>query len=423
MLSYIAYLVWAAIAYATYVTIAQGKLPRPAAWALGAAVIGVGFLGMAYLTRPPAYDVSNDFRVYYRAGVAALADPQELVRGDYGFVNVPILSLLFMPFTALSQAAAAKVYAVLAAISVLAGFVLLHRNTPSDDKLKFATAAVLAVSGPMLHSIWYGNLSHALIFPLTLGAILLGRDRQVPAGVLFALCALIKLPLMLLAPFIFLRGFWRATFAMGITGFSVVGASVALYGLPLNLAWVEHVTKFLGKAVPAYNVQSVTGFLVRLTHDFGPNLRNWDLFTPAPAVKLVNTTALLLLLLVSVVSLWRAKRPRGLSPVLFEVAAVVCLAFALSSLSWSHYYALLWLPAALLIGRWAGGEMSKLEAGVLVAALLLLGMPVVTDPPPASLDLLNQIYRRAFISHTVIGGLMLLGLVLATRLRQGRSTA
>ncbi len=420
MTSYIVYLIWAGAVFVLYRAYFRGPAIPRIAWVAAGLLFAAGFGWLAYVSRPP-HDVANDFHVYYRAGEAVFRRPQSLVEGDYGFVNVPILALVFWPFAQLEPGLAVKVFGALGVLAVAAAYAVVMRMDRSDGRSRYWALAALVGSGPLVHSMWYGNASHLVLLPLAVGIHCLGRRRDVAAGILFALCSAIKLPLLLLGPFLFLRGRWLATFAFGATTALILGSSVLMFGPDLNLAWLGHVGKFLGKVVPAYNVQSVTALLIRLAHDFGSNLRDWGLYQTNSTFKLVNAATLLGLLAGTVIAFWRAGRPRSASAIQIEAAAVLCLALALSSLSWSHYYVLLWLPVALLVARWANGELPSLDRNLLILGAVLLSMPVVTDPPPPWMPWLDIVYRRLFISHAVLGGLTLLLLLVRARLRDAKS--
>ena len=85
-----------------------------------------------------------------------------------------------------------------------------------------------------------------------------------PASLL-GLCALIKLPLLLFGAYFLLRGKWRVALG-GVTAIATaVLLSLADYGLQGNIDWYkDSVEPFLGGVIPAFNVQSIDGFLIRL---------------------------------------------------------------------------------------------------------------------------------------------------------------
>ena len=70
---------------------------------------------------------------------------------------------------------------------------------------------------------------------------------------------------MLFGLYFLLRGRWRVV-AGGATAIGgAVLLSLAVFGLEINIGWYRNcVEPFLGGVMPAFNVQSIDGFLARL---------------------------------------------------------------------------------------------------------------------------------------------------------------
>jgi hypothetical protein len=89
---------------------------------------------------------------------------------------------------------------------------------------------------------------------------------------------------------------------------------------------------------------------------------------------------------------------------LVEFVLVLNLALVASPLSWTHYYLLLLLPAALLLaGRLptAGGPATY---RLMYAGLLLASMPVVA--PGLGDGSLGPVFARTAVSVWLLGGLL-----------------
>ena len=115
--------------------------------------------------------------------------------------------------------------------------------------------------------------------------MLLQRGSNFAPGVLLGLCAVIKLPLLLFGAYFLLRRRWMvvAGGASAISG--VLLLSVAAFGLDNNINWFNCcVEPFLGGIIPAFNVQSVDGFVVRLVTG-ASRLSNWDPMNVPTAYK------------------------------------------------------------------------------------------------------------------------------------------
>ena len=388
-------------------------------WWIPALLLG-GFTLMIALSLRK-HELSTDFGVYYEAAHNAFSNPHALVEGDYGFVNIPIVAWLFVPFLLVSKSIAFKLFCVLGLGVVAWAYVLARRTDDGIARAGYWALGPLVVSGAFAQSLLSGNLSHFVLLLLVAACFFVSRRRDLIAGALFAVCAVIKLPLLLVGIYLLARGRWKALIAYSVTGLVILGASVALYGIPLHLDWAGHVLKFVGRAVPAYNVQSVTGFLARLLMDTGPDPRNWRLYEVTPTFGLINKVLLLALLGSCVAVLWRAGRPRSTREFLLEISATLCLALLVSSLSWTHYYVMLWLPLAVLIACWKDGWLKPLDVKLLVAATVLMSLPSVVDPPSFGWAWLTAFYQKVWLSHTFYGGVLAFALLLKVRLSAPRA--
>ena len=130
------------------------------------------------------------------------------------------------------------------------------------------------VNGPMINSLREGNTTHIILLLLVLAFVLWRSGWDFVAGLLLGLCALIKLPLLLFGAYYILRGKWRVALG-GVTSIATaVLLSLADYGLQGNIAWYkDSVEPFLGGVIPAFNVQSIDGFLIRLSTGAGAPAR------------------------------------------------------------------------------------------------------------------------------------------------------
>ena len=165
--------------------------------------------------------------------------------------------------------------------------------------------------------------------------------------------------------------------------------SLAVFGLEINIDWYRNcIEPFVGGVMPAFNVQSIDGFLARL--ETGPALlMEWTPLAASLWHKIVRS----IVLVGDVHPRLRGHRPRGdrsaarrrgrSSATALEFSIVLVLAVVTSPVSWSHYYLLLLLPWALYLGgrlglpddaatRWlmAGGIAARVVAGHRAAARL-----------------------------------------------------
>jgi len=164
------------------------------------------------------------------------------------------------------------------------------------------------------------------------------------AGLAFGFCALIKLPLLLLGIYFVLRQRW-AIVAGGATTIGVAGlSSLILFGIDGNIAWYQDwVVPYLNGYIPAFNVQSVDGFLVRLSkgEEF---LIHWDPpLVPTLFHRIARFAIFAALFGGSFLLIWRGRQrapmagERGPSPRdLLEFSLMINLALITSPISWTH---------------------------------------------------------------------------------------
>jgi hypothetical protein len=400
-------------------------LPPVSVLLLSAAVAAFVFWMSEPLPETPV--LFTDFRrAYYPAGQAVLEGPQALTplieRGVHGFVNLPIVAYLFAPFGALPVKWAARLYFVMGLGATLIAWALLARAANLDGRERSTLFFLFAVNGPLINSFKEGNTSHILLLPVVAAFLLLRGNRQVLAGVLLGLCALIKLPFLIFAPYLVLRRYWQAAAGMAL----VVGGggllSVALFGWELNQRWFELcVVPFSSNPIAAFNVQSIPGFLARLWT--GPDLLyTWMPLPAEPLQRMIGSALSALLLLAAVLACLRRPQERnGASSAepqawrALEYGIVVTLAVIASPLSWSHYYCWLLFPIAFFLRRDFPLAPEGLSRVLGWAALVLVSQAVVflkvSDPVLAGL------YAKVMVSSMLLGGLLWFGLLVVARAR------
>jgi hypothetical protein len=166
----------------------------------------------------------------------------------------------------------------------------------------------------------------------------------------------------------------------------------------------------------AFNVQSASSFLARLTTDRNPDTsplgvyESWKPFEVGWKFKAARFAFLALLGGATVLACCRSTRPRTANTEWLEWSLFLCLALVTSPISWTHYYLLLLVPLCLLAGGRSPAPATPLWSGLLLTSSALLSAPV------ASFAARNPI-GRALISHYFFGGLLLWGTLFALRLR------
>jgi hypothetical protein len=205
---------------------------------------------------------------------------------------------------------------------------------------------------------------------------------------------------------------------MSVCAAGAVALSVALFGIDLHWFWFRKFVLNQGsRPIGAYNVQSVNGFLAHLFTR--GHLVDWypiDVGAPLRAMSAALGAALVAAV---AIACWRAGPPRDEAARRTELWLVLCLTVLVSPISWTHYDLLLLLPGAALVSRW--DSLDRLSRVALVIALALLAPPVVVVVIQNRIG--SALYERLLISHYFAGAVVLLGLLIAERLKIANAQA
>ena len=385
------------------------------------AVAAVALLALESTGRATPF---GDFdKAYYPAGRAVAAAPSRLYDCAHAdglcFVNPPIVALLFAPISSLPLGAAHFVVVAgsIAAIA-LASWLLLGLCEARGVR-RFVILAMILVDGPLYYSVRLGNLTHVVLLLLIIAVGWLVRGLQGRAGALLAVSALLKPPLLIWLPYFALRRERRAGVVMAATLAACGVLSIALFGIGLNLAWARQFVFGSGAhPIGAYNVQSIAGFLVRLTTS--GTLVTWR---PVPVGRMVYAAQMALTVGVMGVALASgasAGAPRTRPAQLREYSVLLCVMLLVSPISWTHYYCLLLLPLAAYVAGSAAVPSRGWSRWAIGSAALLVGLPVMLWVPPGRL---GALIARVLLSHYVFGAALLLGTFAAASLRTRRVRA
>lgn len=367
-------------------------------------------------TLPPARWASlPDFdKAYYPAGSKIAAAPATLYDAEVvDFVNLPIVAWVVAPFSVLPPAAARGAFTLVGVAAVLLAAAWFCRRAGLRAGARAAVLALLALNGPLHYSFGLGNLTHVML-PLLLGVFLADRARRDgAAGALAALLALVKIPLFALALHFALQRRWRALCAFAATTAVVAALSLSLYGWELHRTWFERcIHPFARGPLAAYNVQSVDGFLARLSAPGGR--QDWSPVAVGAGFHAARI-ALLGLLAGSVIVVCRPGRGAVAGPHgSLDLAIVLALALIVSPISWSHYYLFLLVPLWLLVAGWVEAPARPAWRAVLAAGALLASLPVLGAPGRSGWPL-QWLYRATVHSPQLVGGVLLWAALLAAR--------
>jgi alpha-1,2-mannosyltransferase len=329
-----------------------------------------------------------------------------------GFSNLPVVGWLYVPFIWVGEEWAGWVWCIIGMAALVGAYLLLVRSIRLDAPHAALLAFLFLISGPIVNSLREGQSSHVILFFLVVGLVLWCRNHSFAAGLAFGFCALIKLPLLLLGFYFVLRQRWSIV-AGGATVICVAAVlSLLLFGIEGNVGWYqEWVVPYLNGYIPAYNVQSVDGFLVRLSQgeEF---LIHWDPpFVPTAFHRVARFLIFAVLYGGSFVLIWRAHRRApvvmsqgGPSPRdLLELCLMINLALLTSPISWTHYYLWLLVPWALYLGGALPLRDDATTRFLMRGGIILVSLPVIVWSPMEP-SWYAAILSRTLVSVWLIGG-------------------
>jgi hypothetical protein len=356
----------------------------------------------------------NDFlKGYYPGGRTLWEDTGRLYdcpRGSLCFVNVPIVGALFSPFSFMPERLAGAVFTV-AGIAV-AIFALWRLARGARDEGGRAVLAMAALNGPLAHSIRLGNISHILLLPVASAFAAQSKGRQVHAGLLLALVALLKPLFVLFLPYFLLRRQWLAFVAMAGGGALAVLLSMLMFGIEIHRVFVnDFILGFGAKPVIAYNVQNYGGFLGHLT--MPGNFKNWGPFDEPLWFKMARLALGGVTMALCALAMWRAGNPKTPAAWLAELSIMLCIALLIAPVTWTHYLCLLLIPLAFAATGQFRAPPNGARDALYVAAAILVSLPVIM---PHRRDFLPFFTHRIWVSHFMAGTVLLLAALTWTRL-------
>jgi hypothetical protein len=362
-------------------------------------------------------------QAYYPAGRAILEDVSQLYErisacedtAICGFVNIPIIALLFSPLSALSLHSAHVLFALLSLIGVMATIYMIWFISDAPFPNKYVIVFLFMINGPLFYSLKEGNLTHFVLLALVAGVLCIDKKWDRWAGFFFALAAIIKLPLFLFAGYFFARRRWAVIRGYCFTLVGICSVSLLYAGWNSHVEWYrEAILPFANKALSAFNVQSIDAFLLRLGDD--ARLYDWKPSDVSWEFRLLRHSFAAALLGLSWLLFRKSPESSDMRTVSLELSMVLCVALIISPVSWTHYYLLLLLPLSLYAGRkltipFRGGWLVAI-----VVCVLLISPPVTFVSPNSSFG--AQVVTRFLVSH-YLGGAILLWLLLGYARLQG----
>jgi hypothetical protein len=403
---------------ATPVNRSRGRVFAASMIALG---LALHFLFWRY--SEPSFLFSDFYKAYFPAAQRIWQyGPREafahLEPGVGGFVNLPILVWLFVPLPAFGLAASGWVFLALGLIAVLAAWWLLVRLADLRTSIAPLLLFLFLVDGPLINSLREGNATHFVLLLLVAALVLWKSGRLFVMGLLLGIAALIKIPLLLLGVYFLLRGQWRIVLGGAAAILSAALLSLLVHGIAVNVAWYDgNIVPYIGRVIPAFNVQSIDAFLMRLSTG-EEELFDWTAYEPSPSHKIARI-AIFILLFGSI--FWLMAR-RSVPPLVdrgsrdfLEFSILTVLAVVASPVSWSHYYLLMLLPMGLYLGRRLPLPDDRTTRWLMWGGFALTALPIILLPLESGPVLL--IASRTILSAWLFGGMLMLAALMRSLYR------
>ncbi len=190
--------------------------------------------------------------------------------------------------------------------------------------------------------------THMLFAFLSVAAVILARrGHGIPAGILLALAASVKITPGFLVIYWLTTRQWKASVSFVVASLALVAATFAAVGSASVLAYVHEIQWLSGVLLVAFNNQSIAA--VWMTHHYPlSELYKWHIYALPTSLKLVGT--LLCLVTPILGGLIDRRSPFGRRPpygaVFTMLATTLC-----TPIAWSHYFILLIVPAMLILDR------------------------------------------------------------------------
>ena len=411
----VAYAVWALLAWlATRLVAARHRGRKPWHPVALAALCLASAVAFAFVNWGRATLFGDFNKAYYPAGLFAITDPSRLYEcsvNNLCFVNMPIVALLFSPLAALPLQAAQLVFTLAGVLAVVVTVWALVRTLRLSSAAAYGLIAMVALNGPLLYSARLGNVTHVMLPVLLAGILCLTRGHERCGGILLALVALLKPPLLLFGIYLIFRARWRAALFYSLTIGITIVLSLALFGADLHAEWLRDLGAFSRRPVGAYNAQSVASALARVIHPY--NLINWEPLEVSRWFDVVRQIAVLALVGLTSVVLLLTGRPQTESARWHELNIVLVLTLLSAPITWTHYYAFCLIPLSGYLSRYV--RAAPVERLRYLTFLALLSAPVVLVLPAQAI--VRALHERVIVSHYVWGGVALLAAIVVSRIR------
>jgi hypothetical protein len=321
--------------------------------------------------KAPAWSAAaNDFNAFYHSGRAWLEGRDmylDMPPGAVNNLNLPATTLLFAPFTFLSQPAA---FILWTALGLAAVALVVHLVTSARPEVSpLALTGILLISGASPLAWKLGQMTWIMLALVTI-AWKADRDgRPLLLGTTIGVVLYMKPFLAPLVLYLLWRRQWRAVSAAAVAVLALVIVGFAAGGVQAHMSWLS-VLRIQNEGQGHTLNASIAGLIHRTLSGSPPGLR------VTPIVRLDVTTWLIVAADIALVALLVRSRLRDRDR---AWSLLIVASLLLSPLGWAYYAPLVFAP---LVATWV--RMSTAERWLAGAAGVLFCVPAV--PPGIALN-------------------------------------
>ena len=330
-----------------------------------------------------------DYKVYHQYGRTILSgrspyDP-EFTKG-IPFNYPPSSFLLFAPFSLLPLQTSSLIFTAFSLLFfIVVTYLFLESLIPSKP-VRLLLLALLLQNFPTKFTLVAGQVNLIVLSFLLLSFLYDQKNRLVLSGLLWGSAVMIKLtPITLLVYFLFRKKY--LTLVSGITFFTISNIFFLIIQPQTIYYFITHLPGLLGKSgfVTTFYDQSLRAFFSRLgiPHDAG-----------------LATVVVLLFLGLAIFNFLRQKSPQKELIFFSQILLITTIG---NAFAWQHHFVFIF-PALISASILILSKKSLLLFTLTLLCALLIGyhIPNLTHTP---------ISNPFFVSHTLIGTLILFGIL------------
>ncbi|RPI85409.1 MAG: DUF2029 domain-containing protein [Chloroflexi bacterium] len=324
-------------------------------------------VGIVILVRMIAIAVifQEDYKTYYNAASNLLAGESVYASENY---QTPFTAIFFVPLALLPAGLSSLVWAIISIFIYFWMIILVLRELDIQLTLdgKVLLTGLALCWYPFFNHIFYGQLSIVIAGCVIGGWALLRRGKQLPAGLLIGLGAVLKLYPALLILYIILRRQWKAALGFVLAGVMGMIISVIILG-PQDVIFYfsdAMVNRILNYTAP--NNVSIFGAFSRLF----TGSRWIDPLVNAPWLYTLLTGLTVLAIIILLCRITLKHREDAHSADLAYAFTIVSM-LLISPFTWQHAFPLLVLPFAVIVLSIAERSTPLLRQLTLIAVFLV----------------------------------------------------